>query len=393
MLLDEKPISALALPDVQKLVTESVCESPRLDYKQDWWGSNDEARREMLRDISAFANSLGGHMVLGVQTQRGLGAGNLECPVAMEGLPRSDYGEMISRSCRDNLDPPCKGIEVCQIELSDDRTIVVIRIPQSLEAPHMVTFKGLNQFWQRHGTDKQPMSTRELRSMIVSRLDYEGQLLRLVEQQQLVIRHGPARPTLYIWASPVLPLIDEVDVRDTRLRLALGEEALTDPFAHNCSLYSGMPVPSLQGVEAKESNSNAQFIALHRNGYLEFSTTEFADSVQDQRCIISVRVAIYLENFAHLVSQVSTHLQAQGPLAFGCSLLFVNNHGLYKERNYSPKLSSEAWNKDDLILGHRVSYDFGADRAAIIRHFNDLLWNAFHFDECPFYTSGSLQIP
>ena len=80
MILDEKLLESLNIADVNQLITQEICESPRLDYKRDWWGNNDEGRREMLPDIAAFANAYGGYLVLGVETERGAGAGDLDCP-------------------------------------------------------------------------------------------------------------------------------------------------------------------------------------------------------------------------------------------------------------------------------------------------------------------------
>ncbi|MBI2855450.1 MAG: ATP-binding protein [Chloroflexi bacterium] len=71
MLLDEKPVEGLEVADIERLVSDVVCETQRLDYKRDWWGNNDDGKREMLRDISSFANAYGGHIVLGVETERG----------------------------------------------------------------------------------------------------------------------------------------------------------------------------------------------------------------------------------------------------------------------------------------------------------------------------------
>ncbi|MFQ5814600.1 MAG: helix-turn-helix domain-containing protein [Anaerolineae bacterium] len=399
MLLDEKPLDSLGISDVQKLVSESVCESRRLEYKSAWWGSNDEARREMLRDISAFANSEGGHILLGIEVQRGAGAGDLECPSALVGVPRADYSEKILRSCRDNLDPPCKGIGVRQIELDSEKIIVVIRVPQSLTAPHMVTFKGLNQLWQRHGTDKQPMSTAEIRELIHRRSSFEERLLAKVGQQLGdVVNRTENRSLLRLWAAPVMPPLEEIDVRDQGLREILGPSLLRDPLELNCALYSGRPFPTLRGILAQEKNDGVQYLELHRDGYLEFGTSRFftdlerrsTSSTQKIWVIVPIRVAVFMENFASLVTTTCSHLQMQGPLVFGCTLLRVGNMRLFLSRY---ETSDSTWVQRDIDLDYKLTYDFDSERTQIIRSLNDRLWNAFHFDECPFYQTGELRIP
>jgi len=74
MLLDEKSLNEIDLDDMRQLIAWEVCESSRLDYKRQWWESNDDGRREMLRDISALANSYGGYIVVGIATESATGA-------------------------------------------------------------------------------------------------------------------------------------------------------------------------------------------------------------------------------------------------------------------------------------------------------------------------------
>ena len=101
MQLDEKPLDSQTSEDVNLLITEGICESSRLDYKRDWWGGSEGGRREMLRDISSLANSNGGYLVIGLETERGSGGGDLECPIEVVGLEPIDYQEMVIRSSRD----------------------------------------------------------------------------------------------------------------------------------------------------------------------------------------------------------------------------------------------------------------------------------------------------
>lgn len=395
MLLDEKPLDRLTIEDVNQLITSGICESPRIDYKREWWGKNDDARREMMRDISALANSYGGYLVLGVETKGGSGSGVLECPTSIVGLERLDYSERIMRSSRDNLDPPCKGIEAVQIEVDDNRIVLIIQVPQSLDAPHMVTFKGLNQFWQRHGTDKQSMSTQEIRDMFMSRLNYQENLLQFAQHRILSRKNlfdEKSKPTLlYIWAAPIVPLLSEIDVQSRGLRALFGDVLLNLPF--NRDLYSGPPRPSLDGIEADRGLSKlCQFIGLHRNGFLEFGTEIVMGQIKDSDYIHSFGVSAFMANFADLMTNVLRELEAQGPVAFGCALINVAGYRLFTGGQFR-ELSEAAWPEDILSLDYRVSYDLAAEKNTILSDISDRLWQAFHFDNCPFYSSGELVTP
>lgn len=392
MLLDEKSLNDFGVDDIHKLITGPVCESHRLDYKRDWWDTNDEGKREMLRDISALANAYGGYIVVGIETESGAGSGDLDCPTTLTGIDRSDYTQVVLRSCRDNFDPPCNGIEAAQIELDQYKVVVLIKVPQSLDAPHMVTFKGLNQFWQRQGTDKQRMTTFAIRETIMRRLSYRERILELVSER-LASPWESDRQMLYCWAAPLAPLLTEVDVRNSDLRKALGQDLLQDPFRLNCKLHSGNPQPSLNGIEAAERDKyDAQLLGLGRNGYLEFATSKAGSDYRDQPVIVAERVAVYLENFASLAAVVYSVLESQGQLAIGCGFTNTRSYRFYTSGRHRDQIIGNAWEDWSLDLGYMLAFDLASERIAICRALNDRLWNAFQYDECPFYSTGELVI-
>src|SRR5690349_21370441 len=58
------PVFTLA--EVEALVQNKEPESITLDYKGDFTRSLDNAKKELAKDVSAFANSQGGTLILGV---------------------------------------------------------------------------------------------------------------------------------------------------------------------------------------------------------------------------------------------------------------------------------------------------------------------------------------
>lgn len=68
-------------------------ESRDLDFKRDAIARDDKARREFLKDITAFANTAGGHLVIGMDEASGVAAGlcGITSPPAdlVEGVERT----------------------------------------------------------------------------------------------------------------------------------------------------------------------------------------------------------------------------------------------------------------------------------------------------------------
>lgn len=395
MILDEKLLDNVNIDDIKEMIIQEVCESLRLDYKQKWWGNNDEGRREMLRDISAFANASGGYLVLGVKTESSKGAGHLDCPTKIVALEHANYAEKINRGCRDNLDPPCRGIEVAQFEADQNGVILVIKVPPSLDAPHMVTFKGLNQFWERHGTDKQPMETHEIRDLFITRRSNQDLILQQAQQGVLKFQFANIDKggALYIWAAPVVPLQTDVDLKNRELRELFYDQAILNPDFRP-DIYCGRPRACLDGVEAVDSgNETGKFIRLKRNGFLEIGTTRTLLQDHGTYYIHPFSLSVILENFTSFATKVYSKLEAQGPVALGCSFIKVEGYKLYLGQRFMEEYSA-AWESDTLPLGHQISYDFQAEKNVIVKAISDRLWNAFHYDQCPYFNlEGELVRP
>ena len=57
-----KPLRDLKFSDIEKLKVDKICESPILDYKKELLKEN-----ELLKHVSAFANTQGGVLIFGVE--------------------------------------------------------------------------------------------------------------------------------------------------------------------------------------------------------------------------------------------------------------------------------------------------------------------------------------
>jgi len=67
MSIFNKPIENLSQGHLQSLRDNKVSERQNIEYKGRVYEKNDEEIREMLRDITAMANSYGGYIFLGIK--------------------------------------------------------------------------------------------------------------------------------------------------------------------------------------------------------------------------------------------------------------------------------------------------------------------------------------
>ena len=143
------PISATHLESMDEerlkdFLDKRYRENRFLDYKLKY-ERNDEARSELLADVTGFANYQGGLIVVGVGEQEEEGQSAL--PGRLEGIEKGDVEAAAYRNlCDTAIDPPIRGLIVKEIPLSTGKTALLIHVPLSLRRPHMVTFRGGNHF-------------------------------------------------------------------------------------------------------------------------------------------------------------------------------------------------------------------------------------------------------
>ncbi len=163
MSLMEIPFDQVDEAALQRLVDSKVRESLVIDYKLTLPGKSDKDKREFLKDVTAFANVDGGDLLFGVRDEDGVAA-------EVVGVnPGSMDTEMLRLSSlvRDAIDPRIHGLNIRAIPLSDGGHVVHVRVPRSLDAPHMVQLGNYRQFWMRGPSGKYPMSTAEVRNAVM----------------------------------------------------------------------------------------------------------------------------------------------------------------------------------------------------------------------------------
>ena len=123
-------------------------------------GNSDKDKKEFLYDISSFANTSGGHLIFGVKENNGV-------PTEICGLDIPDADAVIlqlENKIRDGIAPRIPGIAAQAISLSNNRIVIVFRIPRSFSQPHMITFKNASKFYARNSAGKYQMDVGELRT-------------------------------------------------------------------------------------------------------------------------------------------------------------------------------------------------------------------------------------
>jgi hypothetical protein len=163
MIFGGRSLDDISLDDIHLLVENQVPEGPCLEYKEAPYSGRAQDRRELLRDVTALANSSGGYLIVGIREDQAGRAAHLT-PVPE---PYS-IAQAMRQTCLDGVRERLGGLEVRVYETVFDQGIIVFHVPFSKTRPHMVTLTGRTDFYCRYDTDKRPMTIGEIRELILT---------------------------------------------------------------------------------------------------------------------------------------------------------------------------------------------------------------------------------
>lgn len=395
-----KTFDAIASEDLRFLIEHRVAERQNLEYKKQQWGHGDEEVREMLRDISAMANAYGGYIFLGVEEENG----NSGIPVGIPGI-RSAKADMererIQSSCLVNIDPRIPGFKIRTITIDKDSSVIAVHVPRSTRAPHMVTFKGLNQFWVRHDRQKSKMSVEEIADLFLRTRSLVDDAQSFLKRRRIEILEEIKKIPYYVIGALPLLVRDEIaDITDTQLRVLMKHLPGQERAGFNLNFSQSLepePHPTLFGLEIKIQNLVR--LQLFRNGYVEamIDVSEGAGFVQRHRRPFPLifnpyALAGYAVSFFCALAAFREHLAIEDSFLLFVSLFNVKGFALSEflpnARGFESTL--EVWPKDHLEI--RVSQVPSLENVdTVAKFFVDRIYQAFHHEQSPCFKDGRFR--
>jgi Putative DNA-binding domain len=170
IMLEDLALDKIEYKDVEALFNLKKPEGQRIDYKGELYRlDNPDEKAELLADVCSFANTYGGHLLLGIYEKKGVPTGlvGVECD-----NPDAEIRKMtdIIREWSE----PRLNVHTFKIRPVNHptaaRKVFIVRIEASPNAPHSgyVSKNGIRQFFTRHSNGKSPMNTSELRDVFVA---------------------------------------------------------------------------------------------------------------------------------------------------------------------------------------------------------------------------------
>lgn len=189
MAVDRLDFDNLGEADLRELVANQVPEGLRIEYKREPYGNADADRREALKDVSAFANAHGGHLVIGMEARDGV-------PIALpgvEGLNADDEILRMEQLIRAGIEPRIVNIRSKAVRLANGNIALALRVPRSWNVPHRVSAQNSNRFWVRNSSGVHEASMDELRALFTETSSAMDRVRRFRDErlESVVSGRGP----------------------------------------------------------------------------------------------------------------------------------------------------------------------------------------------------------
>lgn len=380
----DKPVAAVRKADVDAIVASGRVEDRTIDYKRELPGGSDEQRREFLRDVSSFANGMGGDILYGVEEAGGV-------PTVARGVTLSNFDELRRRlqsTVDSNLDPRLPAVDIVEVSGFPDGSVVLVRVYQSWRAPHMVTFKGLGKFYVRGNGQRHEMDVTELRAAFVGseglreriRAFRDGRFAHVVSGQ------SPMRtflaPAVVVHVLPVGGGFTSADLDPRRIDsnwMLLNREGEAFELVR-----SPVERPNLDGLLIyspsydERVGGSPSYIQVFRNGGAEFvvALCGFKDGgLVPATWINGPETEAQILDIVGNARSFRQAMGLAGPVVVSVALLRVNGLPFGTERLVMQFGRGRTFDRDVVVLPD-VLLDVDADLHSTLRVVFDALWQA-----------------
>lgn len=152
-----RPLDEWDATDLALLVSNQVQEGLQLDYKRsDALAPSEGCKKELSKDVSAFANSAGGRIIYGISE-----TGHLPTAIDQGSDPSNITREWLEQVINSRIQPRVSGIKIKPIPLTSGHVAYVIDIPQATTfAPHQA---DNHRYYRRYNFQSVPMEDYEVK--------------------------------------------------------------------------------------------------------------------------------------------------------------------------------------------------------------------------------------
>lgn len=387
MALQNKGFDEITEADLVALIEAGVPEGLLYEYKRDRYGNADADRREFLKDVSALANTFGGHLVVGMdEADRSASA---LAPLA-GGVDQEL--QRLNALLQAGLEPRIIGVRMRGVPVQGGE-VIVVRVPRSANPPHRVIAQGVNRFYGRTEAGAYELSVEELRRKFSQRLALADHISTFrsirtaaIDARDTTVPVVRNRGTvcLHIIPQAAFEALEPIDVR-----LAAEDTQLL----RNLSGGGGRRRFNVDGVANVDAgrDGNEGYCQLFRNGTVEMVHTGLVDTYQDATWFAGGFVEVETMNVVWSALRLLEKQRVEAPYVLALSILDVRGASIHAGSSFF-RGGHRPYEISDIHLP-TVTLTEMPDREALQRAMHplfDALWQSAGFERSPHYDENGL---
>lgn len=386
MTIDKTNVDDISETDLLDLIHAGVPEGLLVEYKREPYGNSDAAKKEALKDITAFANSSGGHLIIGMEESNG-------APTALVGLTGSDADAVMNRLeslARDGVEPRIVGIRMRAIPLTGRRAAIIVRVPKSWNPPHRVTTGGTNRFYVRNSNGVHEASVEELRAMFTLADSAQERMKKFQLDRLNGIAEGRGPVRLAGGGRLVIHLLPlSAFNRSAQINLESAYK-LHETF-RPISAMGMTPRFNLDGfINVRGGDQCFGYTQVFRNGSIEATKADILRQSHDVTFLPAGSITESIAEVVPLYFEGLRSLPIPPPIVLMVSFLDVVGARLATRYDSWPDENEPLPPFNPLLLPETIVDDYmdksGYQKA--LRPIFDALWNAAGFARCTYYKDG-----
>jgi hypothetical protein len=199
--------------EIEELIELNLPESQTLEYKElvfkngKLGGINEKNKIKLAREISAFANSEGGNLIIGITEDDNHNPSSIK-DVGVDEDTFETWEQSFRQYITAKIRPTIHGIKI-NLEIIKEKNIIHIKVPKSIVKPHALINGMKEEFFIRYGNTINNMNLEDLRSAFQERDILENKVSRFKDERLSMIYSGQLAGELENKSVLVLHVVPE----------------------------------------------------------------------------------------------------------------------------------------------------------------------------------------
>jgi hypothetical protein len=371
----DKPIKHVTLQDLQALLATRR-ESKTLEYKQAMPAGNRDEKVAFLAAVSAFANTSGGDLLIGIEATDGVASGipGIAVPDVDAELLR------LSNMLKDSIEPRLPSFDIHPVECGSGSHVLIVRAQRSWLAPHRVTID--NKFYGRNAAGKYPLDVSELRTAFTLSDSIANRMLQFRVDRVLKVAAGETPLPLDAQAAMIIHVIplaafavrQNIDV----VGLTRGGNWMPlPPSRHSQGNNSSVNLDGLLTYTDDPGEPAHAYAQVFRSGAVEGVTALRSDEKSGKPYLAAEHIEKLISDTVHNYLNYLTSLELPPPAFVFLSFCGMHGANLRHRRDDGFYYNSRPLREETILIPELMIPDLSQDIAGALRPIFNVLWNAF----------------